>query len=248
MERSPTLSRPCSNVAFSVRLTRTTPGETAAYLHPPNPPLLLHLLHGSHHLLNYFSDTVFYFLSPAAERQRWQVQDYCFFVTTVSAVSKPLPGWLNCSVAAAPWMGHPSGHCPPSSVTVTLRRGSYPPLLSFHHGGLGPDLQPSVCFAYQLSGLYLTSNLCPQPGPHMGRCQWCLDVMTPLYFYCTFFANILYPVLGFPCGSAGKESICNAGDLGSILGLGRSPGEGKGYPLQYSGLENSMDCMVHGVA
>ena len=47
--------------------------------------------------------------------------------------------------------------------------------------------------------------------------------------------------LGFPCGSAGKESTCNAGDLGSIPGLGRSPGEGRGYPLQYSGLENSMD-------
>ena len=44
-----------------------------------------------------------------------------------------------------------------------------------------------------------------------------------------------------PCGSAGKESACNVGDLGSIPGLGRSPGEGKGYPLQYSGLENSMD-------
>ena len=52
----------------------------------------------------------------------------------------------------------------------------------------------------------------------------------------------------FPCGSAGKESTCNAGDLGSIPGLGRSPGEGKGYPLQYSGLENSTDCIVHGVA
>ena len=50
------------------------------------------------------------------------------------------------------------------------------------------------------------------------------------------------------CGSAGKESACNAGDLGLIPGLGRSPGEGKGYPLQYSGLENSMDCIVHGVA
>ena len=48
-------------------------------------------------------------------------------------------------------------------------------------------------------------------------------------------------------GSAGKESTCNAGDLGSIPGLGRSPGEGKGYPLQYSGLENSMGCIVHGV-
>ena len=48
-----------------------------------------------------------------------------------------------------------------------------------------------------------------------------------------------------PCGSAGKESACNVGDLGSIPGLGRSPGEGKGYPLQYSGLKNSMDCTVY---
>ena len=47
--------------------------------------------------------------------------------------------------------------------------------------------------------------------------------------------------------SGGKESACNVGDLGSIPGLGKSPGEGKGYPLQYSGLENSMDCIVHGV-
>ena len=53
--------------------------------------------------------------------------------------------------------------------------------------------------------------------------------------------------LGFLAGSAGKESTCNAGDPSSIPGLGRSPGEGKGYPLQYSGLENSMDCIVHGV-
>ena len=53
--------------------------------------------------------------------------------------------------------------------------------------------------------------------------------------------------LGFPYGSAGKESACNAGDLVSIPGLGRSPGEGKGYPLQYSCLENSMDCIVSGV-
>ena len=47
--------------------------------------------------------------------------------------------------------------------------------------------------------------------------------------------------LGFPCGSAGKKSTHNVGDLGLIPRLGRSPGEGKGYPLQYSGLENSMD-------
>ena len=51
-----------------------------------------------------------------------------------------------------------------------------------------------------------------------------------------------------PCGSAGKESACNEGDLGLIPGLGRSPGEGKGYTLQYSGLENSMDCIAQGAA
>ena len=53
-----------------------------------------------------------------------------------------------------------------------------------------------------------------------------------------YIAYIAEP-LDFPGGSAGKESTCNAGDLGLIPGLGRSPGEGKGYPLQYSGLENS---------
>ena len=52
---------------------------------------------------------------------------------------------------------------------------------------------------------------------------------------------------GFRDSSVGKKSACNAGDLDSIPGLGRSPGERKGYPLQYSGLENSMDCIVHGV-
>ena len=54
--------------------------------------------------------------------------------------------------------------------------------------------------------------------------------------------------LGFPGGSLVKESACNVGDLGLISGLGRSPGGGNGYPLQYSGLENSMDCIDHGVA
>ena len=55
-------------------------------------------------------------------------------------------------------------------------------------------------------------------------------------------------LIGFPDSSVGKESACNGGDLGLTPGLGRSPGEGKGYPLQYSGLENSMDFIVHGVA
>ena len=54
-------------------------------------------------------------------------------------------------------------------------------------------------------------------------------------------------LLDFFCGSTGKESTCNVGDLSSIPGLGKSPREGEGYPLQYSGLENSMDCIVHWV-
>ena len=53
---------------------------------------------------------------------------------------------------------------------------------------------------------------------------------------------------GFPGGSAGKESACNVGDLDSTPGSRRSPGAGNGYPLQYPGLENSMDCIVHGIA
>ena len=68
---------------------------------------------------------------------------------------------------------------------------------------------------------------------------------------CSFFFFFNWSIIcftGFPCGSAGKESSCNVGDLSLIPGLGRSPGEGKSYPLQYSGLENSMDYIVHRVA
>ena len=86
----------------------------------------------------------------------------------------------------------------------------------------------------QLERIYLQ---CRRPwfDPWVGRILWRRDRLpTPVF-------------LGFPCGSAGKESTCNAGVLGSILGLGRSSGEGKVFPLQYSGLENSMDCIVHGV-
>ena len=75
----------------------------------------------------------------------------------------------------------------------------------------------------------------PQFDSWVGKIPWRRDRLPTAVF------------LGFPCGSAGKESTCNAGDLGSISGLGRSPGEGKGYPLQYSGLENSMDCIFYGV-
>ena len=74
--------------------------------------------------------------------------------------------------------------------------------------------------------------------------------------YNVYFHIRIYTVLssmGFPGGSDGKESACNVGDPGLILGLGRSSGEGNGYPFQYSCLENSMDrgawwSIVHGVA
>ena len=65
--------------------------------------------------------------------------------------------------------------------------------------------------------------------------------------------SLFIKIFSIPGGSDGKESACNVGDLGSIPGLGRSPGEGNSYPLQYSGLENSMDrgawqAIVQGVA
>ena len=69
---------------------------------------------------------------------------------------------------------------------------------------------------------------------------------------CEVHNNFLSPVITDDfkltnSGSAGKESACNVGDLGLIPGLGRPPEEGKVYPVQYSGLENSMNCIVHGV-
>ena len=73
------------------------------------------------------------------------------------------------------------------------------------------------------------------PAMQEGKICWRRDSLpTPVF-------------LVFPCESADKESTCNAEDLGLIPGLERSPGGGKGYPLQYSGLENSMGCTVHGV-
>ena len=76
----------------------------------------------------------------------------------------------------------------------------------------------------------------PQFNSWVGRIPWRRDRLPSPVF------------LGFPCGSAGKEPTCNAGDLGLMPGLGRSPREEKGYPLQYSGLENSTDSIVHEVA
>ena len=81
----------------------------------------------------------------------------------------------------------------------------------------------------------------------------CLQCRRPRFDFCRMIPRrrdrLLNPVfLGFPGDSAGKESACNAGDVDLSPGLGRSPGEGNGYPLQYSGLENSIDWIVHGIA
>ena len=74
-----------------------------------------------------------------------------------------------------------------------------------------------------------------------------LNCLSFVHAFQVTFSPKNHLVHSFPGGSAGKKSACNEGDLGSIPGWERSPGEGKGYPLQYSGLENSVDCIVHGV-
>ena len=80
---------------------------------------------------------------------------------------------------------------------------------------------------------------------------WCILILSKINFVSLFFhvtCTTTFRPLGFPHNSVGKESDYNARDSCLIPGLGRFPGEGKGYPLQYSGLENSMDCIVHEVA
>ena len=100
---------------------------------------------------------------------------------------------------------------------------------------------------------------------HFISMTWNLILRRPLRPYSLIFFTLILCCMTFnvcstcefhificqyhvPGSLDGKASAYNVGDLGSILGLGRSPGEGKGYPLQYSGLENSMDFIVHAVA
>ena len=88
--------------------------------------------------------------------------------------------------------------------------------------------------------------------PHATLLQGGLSLITFLHCLVRSTMWVGLPLLSWASlvelGSVGEESACDVGDLCSIPGLGRSPGEGKGYPLQYSGLKNSMDCTVHGVA
>ena len=101
--------------------------------------------------------------------------------------------------------------------------------------------QPQICTCYHWASLIaqLVKNLlqCRRPWFY----SWVRKIIWRSY-------RLPNPVfLGFPGDLAGKESACNAGDLNFIPGLGRSPKKEKGYPSQYSVLENSMDCIVHGV-
>ena len=98
-------------------------------------------------------------------------------------------------------------------------------LLGFPDSSVGKKKKKKICLQ------------CKRPQFHfwVGKIRWRRNSLTTPVFLC------------FPCGSAGKESACNEGSLSSIPGLGRSLGEGKRYPLQYSGLENSMDCIDHRV-
>ena len=119
------------------------------------------------------------------------------------------------------------------------------------------NLERSSCFfkKYKFILWEITSHHSEMiPPPPFDYTQYSLDVEYKLRKYefkCLHpslgcLSLLIYPSMGFHCGSAGKESTCNVGDLDSIPRLGRSPGEGKGYTLQYSSLENSMDCIVHG--
>ena len=106
-------------------------------------------------------------------------------------------------------------------------------------------MQDLFVAAYRLSCPVACGLLIPQPGiePSFPALE---DELSPTGL--PRKSLLFLTKQGFPCGSTGKESTCNVGDLGSIPGLGRFPEEGKSYPLQYSGLENSIDSLVHGVA
>ena len=110
-------------------------------------------------------------------------------------------------------------------------------MLGVFQATVGPE-----AIVAQVSRLpFLSSSSFSQEDPPVGILLLHIHFPPP-----PFQSLITVPSAQFPEISVGKESTCNAGDPGSIPGLGRSPGEEKGYPLQYSGLENSMDCIVHG--
>ena len=151
--------------------------------------------------------------------------------------------------AAAAASVEPCLNCLAASEFLLIGEGQEPWLVT-----VGPG---SAVIAEPISSVHLTQHeLFPVLGTARGGLPWpshrTLSVAGVggallCHFHLCPFPICISVLLGFLHSSVGKESSYNAGDLGSIPGLGKSPGEGKSYPLQYSGLENSMDCIVHGV-
>ena len=128
-----------------------------------------------------------------------------------------------------------------------------PDIMDQHRHDVGSEDQEFL----GVGSIYLPTDLAggrrpglPPPSSALAlfRNTWIIVNNTHFLSYFADVKNHPFHQMGFPGSSAGKVSACNAGDLGSIPGLERSPGEEKGYPLRYSGLENSMDGIVHGVA
>ena len=130
------------------------------------------------------------------------------------------------------------------------------PLVRTQAGQSASLLRISICdwemlhYSRGLWGSLVCCHFCFTPCLWVRSCIFTIDISSlqvylGIFYITMIFCDNIYVFWGFPDGSAGKESACN---VGSIPGLGRSPGQGKGYPLQYSGLEDSMDCIVHGVA
>ena len=137
------------------------------------------------------------------------------------------------------WLQHTRLPCPSLSPRVCWNSC---PLILWCYPTIPSSVAPFSSCPQSLpaSGSFLISQLFSSGGQSIGASTSALALPMNIQGW--------FPLGDFPCGSAGKESICNVGDLGSVPELGRSPGEGKGYTLQYSGLENSMGCIVYGVS
>jgi len=140
------------------------------------------------------------------------------------------PGWHEASPYPGYWLCH-SGKGEENSLSVTLDLGT----LCILDGRLKYWKVVQAFHRWIGGGM---ATISPLESPIHGILRYERGEQTESFFH---------KVSNVPGGSAGKESVCSAGDLGSIPRLGRSPGERKGYPLHYSGLEKSMDCIVHGV-
>ena len=114
----------------------------------------------------------------------------------------------------------------------------------------GRNINNLKLFAWsgQSTGVSALASSLPKKSQGWSPSEWTGWISLQSKGLLRVFSNITVQLNVCPYGSAGKESAWYVGDLGSIPGLGRSSEEGNGYPLQYSSLGNSMDCIVHGVA